>query len=243
MGSWYERLMSLDLRKRPSANFVLERVFVCGPHFVGKSRILQRLSDEYRESNVASLNYKSLVHNHSNEYIENYLRLRVDNKVYEHSILQFSITGLINELFPGNQELADLTITDQQMREFVARCRELTPERLKTDKNLIIIIDTTSTFFDEFAEFLPFLRLQVIAYLTLIPNFSHVAKIVIAFDEARKDSTLTRYGIYDLLYDYIASTPVYRHVRLVQPERFDSVVALTIMSMHKHETLDIDYLV
>lgn len=242
MGSWHERLMRFPSVHRQNDNFVLERTFVCGPHFTGKSRILQKICETDCDSNVSSLNYKSLVRNHDREYICNYLQRRIDNKVYEHSMLQLAVNALIKE-YLGDAGFTDRELTDRQLQRFVERCREITPDLLSLDKNLIILIDTTTSFIRKFAEHLPSLRLQILAYLAIIPNFKNFAKIIVAYDHEteERDPLMERYGAYDMLRRYV--TPLaHRNVRLVRPDQFDSTARLAILHMHKRETFDVDSL-
>lgn len=237
MDSWYGRLMSLDLASgQQSVDFVPEPTFVCGPHFVGKSRILQQICDSDRNSNVSSINYKNLIRNHSRNYILNFMNRRIDSKIYEHSTIQLMVNETINEYLAECNIDDAKCLTRHQMDRFVKRCKRISPTSTETHKNLIILIDTTSCFFTQYETLLPSLRLQTIAYLAIMTNFKNVAKFIVSYDERERDSTLESHGIYDLLYEHRLSTN--RNVRIVDPERFDAVARQTVLKMHKREIPD-----
>ena len=239
--SWYDRLMRLQLIKSSSSDFVLERVIVCGPHFVGKTRILQKLINSDHESNVSTINYKSLLHSHDKEYILQYLERRRDNKIYEHSSLQIILNGIISDILP-KYNAASLESNQKLINQLIARCKKLMPQTVNLDKRVIILIDATSSFFLNHMEYLPFLHLQVIAYLSIITNFQHFVKFIIVYREDLHDSILDYYKIYDLIYDCFTPSITNRNIRIVPPEQFVEVAQLTIVDSHKQEILDLDHM-
>lgn len=259
MGSWCERLIKLDLPRRAYSDFALERVFVCGPHFIGKSRILQKIIKEERECNVSDINYKALLAKRDRAYVMQYLdQQRVDNKIYEHSLLQLNINDIISNYMKFiNREDSDggrndyddgvnynygFNLHEDTLRQFIGNCKDLANSLTRITKNLIILIDTTANYFDTNAQYRNFLYLQVIAYLSIIPNLQNYTKFVVIYDPSACDPVLERYGIYHWLHEYTVPSPSNRNVSLTRPEMFESTARKLILDLHKHEVFSMDCL-
>lgn len=243
MSSWCERLAKLDLKKVRSSDVVLERTFVCGPHFVGKSRILQQITDQDHECNVCSTNYKSLMYENGQSVPTIYILRRMDNKIYEHTLLQLKINTLINETInavAAADEDDRESQFDQRVWSFVQKCQTIRPEHLNINRNLVILIDVTKSFIDRYTPYIPFLYLQVIGYVSLLKRFYRFARFVIAYDRESLDPRLSRFQVYETLEKYSTPIPINRNVRLVRPEEFDATARQDLIGMHKTEPLNIE---
>lgn len=218
MSSWYDKVAKLGLPKRVYSEFIFEPVFVCGNRFVGKSRIIQELLEEEPEYCHASMiDYNNFITTYRNDHlkiVEHMLTKRTSNMIYEHSVLCVIVNSIVERyessimlMPPLSPQLSHRFHMDEKnLVNFVNDCRNAV-SKLMLDRTVIVLINVVAQFYRSFKNYLPYLYLQILGYVSMIAETQGCStriKFIVAYDPMDLDETLTHLGVYKMLFESVS---------------------------------------
>ena len=209
--SWKDKIFKLNLPKRVYSEFVLEPVFVCGNRFVGKTRIIKELIEEEPEYCRASIiNYNNFITSYGNnnlKIIEHMLKKRTSNMIYEHSVLCVIFNPIIDRYKSLLVRTDDKFYMDpKNMSNFINECRKVVSE-IDIHQTVIVLLNIVGEFYRNFKNYLPYLYLQTLAYVSVIPELCEhqtIVKFLVAYDLTDLDDTLHEFRIYKTILSLVS---------------------------------------